>query len=178
MNVKGWNCAVLVAIGALWFCGTTEREKPVVRDSTASGRDKVSALEMSVAARPADVGQLRDLAQAYLDIEQPGLAIGAIEHAATAVRADPLVEHVYARALLDEGRSIDALAAERRVLSKCVDASGEVSCSSWLFASATRRADILQQLVDLGVEDAKAHPEASRVAYHNATRQVTLAVAR
>lgn len=176
MDVKGWNIAVLAAIGALWFCGTTEREKPIVSGSSATARDKVSALEMRAAARPTDAGQLRDLAQAYLDIEQPGLAIGAIEHAATSVRADPLVEHVYARALLDEGRSIDALAAERRVLSNCVDASGEPTCSTWLFASATRRAEILQQLVDLGIEDAKAHPEASRVAYHNATREVTLAV--
>ena len=43
-----------------------------------------------------------------------------------------------------------ALAAERRVLARCADPSVEApACSSWLIASATRRADILQQLVEL-----------------------------
>jgi hypothetical protein len=108
-----------------------------------------------------------------------GLALGAIEHAPALVRAEPGVEHVYARALLDQGRSVDALAAERRVLGHCVAEGrddGAPACSTWLIASATRRADILQELVQLGIEDANAHPEASRLAYHNATRQVSLAV--
>lgn len=174
MDVKGWNIAVLAAIGAIWFCGTTQREKPVVFGPSATGREHVGELEMRAAARPSEPSALRDLAQTYLDVRQPGLAVGAIEHAADAVRSDPTVEHVYARALLDQGRSIDALAAERRVLRSC--AGDATSCSTWLLASATRRADILEQLVQLGVEDASAHPEASRLAYHNATRQVSLAV--
>ena len=45
-----------------------------------------------------------------------------------------------------------------------------------LRASATRRAEILEQLVQLGVEDANAHPEASSLAYQNATRQVSFSV--
>jgi hypothetical protein len=49
-------------------------------------------------------------------------------------------------------------------------------CDAWLIASARRRADILEELVGLGVEDARAQPEASAVAYHNATREVRLAV--
>jgi hypothetical protein len=39
-----------------------------------------------------------------------------------------------------------------------------------------RRADILRELVSLGVEDAEAHPEASLVAYQNATREARVAV--
>jgi hypothetical protein len=87
-----------------------------------------------------------------------------------------VVDHLYARALLDQGRAVDALAVEERVLDACTPRMGAGSCDTWLIASATRRADILRQLVQLGVEDANAHPEASLVAYHNATREARLAV--
>jgi hypothetical protein len=174
MGLKGWNIAVLAAIGALWFCGMTQREKPVFGD--LSGRGRVGGLEARAAAHPTDAAALRELAQAYLDMHQPGLAVGVIERAAPATRDEPTVTHLYARALLDQGRSVAALAAEKRVLAACADGSSEVVCSTWLVASATRRADIVQELVQLGVEDANAHPEASSLAYHNATRQVSLAV--
>ena len=171
MGLKGWTVAVLVAIGVIWFAGSTQREKRVVGDSHT---DRVALLEEQVAASPNDVVRVRELAQAYLDARAPGMALASIEHATAAVRAEPTVEHLYARALLDQGRSADALAAERRVLSRCADPSSEVpACSTYLIASATRRAEILEQLVTLGVEDANAHPEASSLAYHNATRQVS-----
>jgi hypothetical protein len=175
MGVKGWNVAVLVAMGSIWFCGTTQREKPVVSDVSHS--ERVSVLEAKVAAVPHDAPALRDLAQAYLDIHQPGMAIGAIERAAVDTRQEPTVEHLYARALLEQGRSADALAAENHVLATCDDPRATAPvCSSWLIASATRRVAIMEQLVELGVEDANAQPEASSLAYHNATRQVSLAV--
>ena len=171
MGLKGWNVAILVAIGAIWFAGSTQREKRVVGDSHT---DKVAALEDQAAASPADPVRVKELAQSYLDARAPGMALLTIERAPEAVRKDASVEHLYARALLDQGRSADALAAERRVLSYCADPALEVpACSTYLIASATRRAEILEQLVTLGIEDANAHPEASSLAYHNATRQVS-----
>ena len=109
----------------------------------------------------------------------------------SAVRSEPAVTHLYARALLDQGRAVDALAAEGRVLDACAAASerederghlgaegetGKLTCDAWLVASATRRADILAQLVELGIEDANAHPEVTAVAYHKATREARLAI--
>lgn len=174
MGLRGWNIAVLLAIGAVWFASSTQREKRVVSDVH---RDRVAVLEAQAAGAPQDPARVTALAQAYLDARQPGMALGVIERAPEAVRAEPTVDHLYARALLDQGRSADALAAERRVLARCADPAPEAPvCSSWLVASATRRADILDQLVQLGVEDANAHPEASSLAYHNATRQVSLVV--
>jgi hypothetical protein len=192
MGLKGWNVAILVAIGAIWFAGSTQREKRVVGDSHT---DRVALLEEQVAASPADATKVRELAQGYLDARAPGMALASIERAPEAVRLAPAVEHLYARALLDQGRSADALAAERRVLARCAAtessaasspaspiapaspaasaSSDAAACSTYLIASATRRADILEQLVTLGVEDANAHPEASSLAYHNATRQVS-----
>ncbi len=171
MGLKGWNVAILVAIGAIWFAGSTQREKRVVGDAHT---DKVAAFEDQAAASPADPVRVKELAQSYLDAHQPGMALLTIERAPEAVRKDASVEHLYARSLLDQGRSADALAAERRVLSYCADPTLEVpACSTYLIASATRRAEILEQLVNLGIEDANAHPEASSLAYHNATRQVS-----
>jgi hypothetical protein len=172
MGLKGWNVAVLLAIGAIWFAGSTQREKRVVGDAQTG--DKMAVLENQVAAQPTDAAKLRELAQSYLDARQPGMALATIERAPVAIRQDPTVEHIYARALLDQGRSADALAAERRVLARCADPSVNApTCSTFLIASATRRADILEQLVQLGVEDANANPEASSLAYQNATRQVS-----
>ncbi len=175
MGHKGWNVAVLLAIGAIWFAGSTQREKPVVGDAQTG--DRMALLEEQAAEAPADTAKLKELAQAYLDARQPGMALAVIERAPVAVRSDPSVDHLYARALLDQGRSADALAAERRVLARCEDPATEVpTCSTFLIASATRRAEILEQLVQLGVEDANAHPEASSIAYANATRQVSISV--
>ncbi len=167
MGLKGWNVAILLGIGVIWFAGSTQREKRVVGDAHT---DRVALLEEQAAASPADPARVRDLGQAYLDAHAPGMALASIERASREVRSEPTVEHLYARALLEQGRSADALAAERRVLASCADPA--VTCTATLITSATRRSDILEQLVSLGVEDANAHPEASSLAYHNATRQV------
>lgn len=173
-GLRGWNVAVLFGIGVIWCAGSTQREKRVVGD-LHEGR--VASLEDQAAAQPTDPARVRELAQAYLDARQPGMAVATIERCPTSLREEPSVEHLYARALLDQGRSTEALAAEQRVLARCAEPlPGTAPCSSYLVASATRRADILGQLVQLGIEDANAHPEASGLAYLNATRQVSLSV--
>ncbi len=180
MGVKGWNVAVLFAIGAILCATSTQREKRLVE---SLHEDRVALLEEEAAAAPLSADRVERLAQAYLDARQPGMALAAVERAPADLRARrPGLEHLYARALLDQGRSADALAAERRVLASCRETDGakvqaDVSaCSSWLVASATRRAEILEQLVQLGIDDMNAHPEASSLAYHNATRQVSFSV--
>jgi hypothetical protein len=169
MVLRAWNVVVLAAVSGLWLASGTQREKPVLEETPTALRP----LEGRVAAHPTDAVATRELAQAYLDVRSPGLALSVVERAPANVRQTPQVEHVYARALLDQGRAMEALAAERDVLDKCADGS---ACDAWLVASATRRSDILTQLVQLGVEDAQAHPEASAIAYHNATREARLAL--
>jgi hypothetical protein len=81
---------------------------------------------------------------------------------------------------VDGGRCDDALAVEQRVVDRCsplVSGSAVAGCDPVLLASAMRRADILRELVSLGVQDAQAHPEASLVAYQNATREARVMVA-
>lgn len=168
MGLRFWNGVVLSALGVLWLASGTQREKPVLGLHGA----EISAKETDLATAPNDPVKVQGLAQSYLDAKTPGLAVSLIESQPENVRKDPAVEHLYARSLLDQGRSADALAAEQRVLARC--AAEEGRCSSFLVASATRRADILRELGKLGVEDAQAYPEKSQLAYHNATRQVGL----
>jgi hypothetical protein len=169
------NGLVLVAAGAIWMASGAERERAVLSPvGQASDPSSVVGLEGEVAAAPDDDAKLRTLAQAYLDAHAPGLALAVIERAPDGVRGRAKVEHLYARALLEEGHAQDALAVERRVLRTCTLTDG--ICDGWLIASARRRADILEELVGLGVEDAKADPETSAVAYHNATREARLAL--
>ncbi len=173
MSGWAWNAWVLAAVFGLWLSSGTQRERPLVAEHA---QGVVADLEARVVASPTDEAARRDLAQAYLDTRAPGLAIHAIEAAPEAVRHRAKVEHVYARALAEQGRSGDALRAERRAIAACVDEASGEKCETWFLASATRRADILQELVHFGVEDAQAYPEISAVAYHNATRQARLAV--
>jgi hypothetical protein len=170
------NGLVLMAVGALWAASGTQRERAVLAPAPmGDARDsRIEQLESQVAAAPGDDAKVRTLAQAYLDSRAPGLALSLLERSPTEVRARPKTQHLYARTLIEEGRANDALAVEREVLRTCTMADG--ICDTWLIASARRRADILEELVGLGVEDTLASPEESVVAYHNATREARLAV--
>jgi hypothetical protein len=173
--VRVVNGLVLVAAAGLFAASGSVHEHPVltsVGDATSAAR--IGALEAQVAAAPGDDCSVRALAQAYLDAQAPGMALAVIERAPLNVRTLAKVEHLQSRALIEEGRARDALAVEREVLETCTIADGV--CDSWLFASARRRADILEELAAVGVEDARAEPEASAVAYRNATRDVRIAV--
>jgi cytochrome c-type biogenesis protein CcmH/NrfG len=175
MTGRWVNGLVLAAAGVVWMASGTERERAVLSPvGEATNPSAVAGLEADVAASPDDDAKLRTLAQAYLDAHAPGLALAVMERAPDDVRVRSKVLHLYARALLEEGHAQDALAVERTVLRSCTRADGV--CDAWLIASARRRADILEELVGLGVEDARAEPEASAVAYHNATREARLAV--
>ena len=169
------NGLVLMAAGAVWMASGSEHEHAVLSPlGGAADPVAIESLESQVAASPNDDAKLRTLAQAYMDARAPGLALAIIQRAPAPLQGNAKVEHLYARALIDEGRAQDALTVERGVLRTCTTADG--MCDSWLIASARRRADILEELVGLGVEDARAEPEVSAVVYHNATREVRLAV--
>ncbi len=187
MRVEACGLGLLAATAILWSLGRTQHERPVL---AVTASQTVRALEASAHLRPADPEATRRLAQAYLDTRQPGIAIVLVENAAPGVRESPRVRHAYARALVDAGRSDEALAVEVRVVDACSALAEDGSqdghqralraaaggCDPVLLASAMRRADILRELVSLGVEDAVAHPEASLVAYRNATREARVRV--
>jgi hypothetical protein len=175
MKLSLFGFAVLLGVSVLWVLTGTEREKPLLGARVSPA---LAALEANAAAHPNDPGPTVDLAQAYLDARQPGLATVLVEAASAVVRADLRVQHVGARALLDEGKNAAALAAERSVLAGCASATaaGSPRCDDVLVASARRRIAILEQMVAFGVSDVQAQPEMSFVAYKSATRETRISL--
>lgn len=177
MGLRTYGAAVLSAVAALWLLAGPQADRPLWPGMSSGS---VGELEALAAANARDPDAVRTLAQAYLDAQQPGLAVVLVERSPREVRKDVRVRHAYARALLDEGRSDEALAAEKSVLAACGPlAEGHPAsegCDPVIFASATRRVSILSELVALGVEDAQAHPEETLVAYQNATREARVMV--
>jgi hypothetical protein len=172
MGLGTYGVALLSAVVALWVASGTQREKPIL---TGLAPESVRTLEALAAGHPGDVDATRALAQAYADQRQPGLAVVLCERAPAGMWADMRLRHLCARALVDEGRNEEALAIESDVVSTCrplmEGAHAPAGCDLVVLASAMRRAEILRELVTLGVEDTQAHPEASLVAYQNATRE-------
>ncbi|HLK40569.1 MAG TPA: hypothetical protein VKU41_27645 [Polyangiaceae bacterium] len=172
MGLRASGVVVVSVITGVWVANATEREKPLLGGPASR---EVSALEAHFAARPGDAEAARALEQGYVDAHQPGLALALFDAASPAIRGDVRLRHAYGRALVDEGRSDEALAVEEEIVGTCspvVEGSpAPAGCDSVLLASAVRRAGILLELVRLGVTDAQAHPEASLVAYRNATRE-------
>lgn len=169
MGLQAWNVAVLVAVAGMWLATGTHTEKPIVAFAKS---DAVRGLEADVAANPSEEGTILKLAQAYLDSRAPGLAVTVIETSPESVRASAKVDHLYARALIEQGRNQDALAAESRVVASCASRG----CEPLLQTSALRRVSILTELVRMGIEDADANPDLSSIAYHNATREAHVEV--
>ena len=169
--MRAFGVAVALAVGLLWATSGTQRERALLTPDAPPSLAQLRACESNAAAHPDDAEATRSLAQAYLDGEQPGFALGTIEAAPAPTRGDPRTRHLEARALLELGRNDDALAAESRVVAACAAAADAAGCTPVLVASAQRRVTILQEMLALGVEDTRAHPEASLVAYQNATRE-------
>ncbi len=177
MGLRAFGVTVVAAAAALWMMSGTQREKPLL---AATEPEAVRALETQVVANPSDPDATRALAQAYLDAHEPGLAVVLYQSANAVVRADVRVQHVYARALIDEGRNDEALRVERGVMTACrpvtEGAKAPAGCDAVLFASAVRRTEILEELLAHGVQDAQAQPEESLAAYQNATREARVMV--
>jgi hypothetical protein len=181
VGLRAFGIAVASALVILWATSGTQRERALLSGGVGAA-DRVRTCEAAAAAHPEDPAAARALAQAYLDASQPGLALGVLEAAPTVQRTDVRTQHLYARALLDQGRNDDALSAERRVVASCMPVADSTSaspaapgCDAVLLASAVRRAAILEELVARGVEDTRAQPEESFVAYQNATREARVA---
>jgi hypothetical protein len=170
MRAWAYGIAVMIAVGAVWVLSGTQHSRAVLPEAASS----IRSLEAAVAAHPENPAMTRTLAQAYLDARQPGLARVLLEAAPGGVRTDLQTRHVLARTLLDQGRNDLALDVEVGVVADCrpSESRGLAStCDPVLFASAVRRTSILREMVALGVTDVLTHPDASLVAYENATRE-------
>jgi hypothetical protein len=127
-------------------------------------------------------GPVAELAAAYLDRDQPGLASAVIERAPARVRNEPRVATLEARALYGRGQAREALAVARSVqesLGKvCGESSASDACPTWLVAKSTHQLAFLEEVVAAGIDDPYSDPDATRAAYERSTRAVRLVAVR
>lgn len=171
------SLAVLVA-GALVFISTTrEGERRVVAEDKVG---ELATIEALWDESPRDPSHILRLALAYLKADAPGAAISLIEHSPEALEQLPALGHAYGRALVFQGRNHDALIAEKKVAAQCAEAieSSLLSkaCDVSLYVSALRRAELLEELVRVGVEDTATEKDAAALAYFNVNRQVRVGI--
>jgi hypothetical protein len=129
----------------------------------------------SQAAVSHDARSIADLAGAYLDRGQPGLATAVIEQAPSEVRSRPEIAGLHARALFHRGRARQALAVAREAADSCAEGR---SCPAWLLAKTARQVAFLEQVVAVGIDDPQDNPEAIRAAYERSAREVRLVAMR
>jgi hypothetical protein len=164
-SLRLWNIAVISGFSLFWLSTNTRREKSLVVAST-----EIVRLEHALRATPGDGAHVRDLATLNLDARLSGLAVALLDTAPESVRRSPATLHVKARIQLEQGRAGDALATEQQVLSVCAT-DQTAACSEYLKASASHRATIFQELIDKGIQDPAAYPEASNLALSAIARE-------
>jgi hypothetical protein len=167
---------VLVLAGVIWMVASgSETRAAGLLPHPAAATSNVGNLEARAALEPT-ISSVADLAGAYLDRGQPGLAEAVIERAPQAIRRQPALQQLYARVLYHRGLSREALSIAREVRAGCEE--GATSCPPWLAAKTVRQVAFLEEIVAAGIEDPLADPRATARAYERSTRHVQMVAMR
>lgn len=165
------NAGVVLGVTALVALSSSQRTPTLVSEARAG--DPVAELERTVAHAPADGEAVRSLIKVYLERDAPGLAVTVASRSPGAAMATPASADLTARAYLGAGRATESLGVTRQVLARC---EAQEPCEASLVARATRREQLLEAMVELGVEDADKNPEVVQLAYRKTARNVRVAL--
>ncbi len=177
------NAVLLGALVVAW--GATHLHQPAAALGPSDlGRGHLAELEDRVATDPADASAARDLADAYLSMRQPALAVSVLGAAAPEVREDPAVLHRLAKAYEETGRMDDAHATAELALARCGRALGTAgassvtpiprdACSERTYAALDMHARALGHMARWGVTDVQ-HDARARSAYTLAVRSARI----
>lgn len=177
---------VLFGCVAIAWSAITLTEPAVALEPDATM--ELARLEDGFAADRADPALARALADHYLALHQPQLAVAALSAAAPAVHDDPAILHRLARAYEETGRMHDALATARLAVARCARAIGmaEASeltptpahgCTEGTYAALDMHATALGHMSRWGVTDVETDGRARR-AYVMAVRSARIVSAR
>lgn len=174
--------AAIVLFLALGFLALVAvAPKPVVSDAHTRS---LMTLEERFGRSPTDVENAAQLANAYLELRRPELAIALARSVGPSTLEDPLLSHQLARAYEASRRMPDALATAALALARCArtmgsDAASQVTevprhpCSERTLAVLERHHTALSHLHRWGVQAAE-DPRVA-LAYRIAERRVSLA---
>ena len=169
------NALVLSGITWILASGAETHATELLPRKDASTDNRVAALETRASLSPSAPAVV-DLATAYLERDQSGLAAAVIEHAPREIQKRADVAQVYARVLYHRGKAREALAVAREARETCED--GWSHCPAWLDAKTTRQVAFLEEVVAAGIDDPLANPAATRAAYERSTREVQMVAMR
>ncbi|MBN8614794.1 MAG: hypothetical protein J0L92_29615 [Deltaproteobacteria bacterium] len=177
------NLGILCLLGAVWASLTITEESAALDPALDSTRE-LSALEDRFATHRDDAALAEELADAYLRLDRPELAVSALMSADEDVLADPAVAHRLARGYERTGRVEDALSTAQLALARCaralgVEGSSEATpvpahgCSERTYAALDVHQTALSRMHAWGVTDPRTDARADR-AYGMAVRAARL----
>ncbi len=124
------NVAILVTLGLIW-AGLTHTDPVAALDPQAAETTELATLEDAFAHDRGDLALAEELAEQYLWLNQPGLAVGALRSAdPTLLDDDPMLLHQLARAYEASGQLDDALATSDLALARCARSLGTIDAAT------------------------------------------------
>lgn len=177
------NLVLLAVLGVSWGA-VTLAEPAAALDPTQHATEELAALEDAYAADRSDPELARRLADHYLALSAPQLAVAALNAGAPEVREDPAILHRLAQSYEETGRMEDAVATAELALARCARALGTADasdvtpapahgCSEGTYAALEMHANALGYLARWGVTDVQNDPRA-RTAYALAVRSARI----
>ena len=180
------NVVLLTVLACAW-AALSSADPVAALDPEAPSTQALASMEDRFSAHPADLHLARALADAYLEVGRPGLAVAALRAADPALLEDPALAHRLAQAYERSGRVLDALATADLALQRCGRALGSTeastatpvprfSCSERTYAALDVHRTALSHMVRWGVADPDGDARTA-TAYRLATRSATVAAA-
>lgn len=157
------NLVLLAILGVAW--GAVSLAEPAAAlDPQASSTKELAELEDAFAADRADAALAARLADHYLDLSSPQLAVAALSASTPEVRQDPAILHRLAQAYEETGRVEDALGTAHLALARCARAIGTrgaseltpvptYRCTERTYAALDMHASALAHMARWGVTD-------------------------
>lgn len=176
----------LVLLGALivmWGAATLT-EPAAALDPADRSTLELAALEDAFAADRNNPEIAGELADHYLAMDAPRLAVNVLANTSSSVREDPAVLHRLAMAYEETGRMDDALATARLARARCARSLGTAdastvtpvpahACSERTYAALDMHANALDHMARWGVTDVQ-HDGRARQAYVLAVRSARI----
>jgi hypothetical protein len=162
------NAGIFATVAAVAVLGTSSDARPVL--GTPLPRD-TQQLEAETALDPSSA-KVAQLATAYLDDRQPGLALSLLERHSS--DGTPEVVLARGRALYANGRTEEALAVADHLSEMCD--SGE--CPAWVAMKGLHLQAFLSEMVRAGIDDGARDPAATQAALARSHREVRLVAIR
>jgi len=166
------NLVLLGVLAIAWGAGALTEPATLLAPSEGSAGD-LAGLEDAFATDREDPAVAVELADRYIALGRPSLAVAALSSTGPALREDPAVLHRLAMAYEATGRMDDALATARLGLARCARALGTSSassvtpvpdraCSERTYAALDVHASALGLMERWGVTDVSHDPRARR----------------